>query len=99
MVHEKAKDGVEIPVIKTIASQNTGIDDLAEAIETFLKDYNRITEKQLYMLTEKSWQIIQRLRMKDIDRNVLKTSISNAVQNNDFNLYSFIQSYLDNKNK
>lgn len=99
MVHEKAKDGVEIPVIKTIASRNAGIDTLAEAIETFLKAHNRMTEKQLYMLTEKSWQIIQRLRMKDIDRNVLKTSISNAVQNNDFNLYSFIRSYLDDKTK
>lgn len=94
MVHEKAKGGMEIPVIKTVASQHTGIDALAAAIEKALSAHRTVTDKQLYMLTEKSWQIIQNRRMKDIDRNALQSAIEEALKQKDFNLYLFIQSFL-----
>jgi LAO/AO transport system kinase len=94
LVHEKAKDGNEIPVIKTVAVQQEGISELAEAIEKQLQEHNSLTDKHLYMLTEKSWQIIQAQRMKDISRSDLKNQLAAAAGSQGFNLYRFVQEYL-----
>ncbi|MEP6749316.1 MAG: methylmalonyl Co-A mutase-associated GTPase MeaB, partial [Bacteroidota bacterium] len=53
-----------VPIVKTIASTGEGIDELAEKIAqhglTVLQN-----EKKLQLLTEKSYQLIQKERMKD----------------------------------
>lgn len=97
MVHEKARDSVEIPVIKTIASQDTGIDTLANAVEQYLLQHHATTEKQLLLLTEKSWQMIQKQRMKDIDKDMLKAAIQEALRSNNFNLYSFVAGFSNSR--
>ncbi|MGV3529986.1 MAG: methylmalonyl Co-A mutase-associated GTPase MeaB [Flavisolibacter sp.] len=73
-----------IPVIKTVASQQTGIAELAQAIETAAQQPN---EKKLWLLTEKAWQIIQDHRMKDVNKEVLAKTISGELESGSFNLY------------
>jgi LAO/AO transport system kinase len=93
LVHEKAGHGKEIPVVKTIATSNTGISELAEAVETYFKEHNELPEKRLHLLVEKSWQIIEAQRMKDIDRKKLMSSLAAELEKDDFNIYAFTKKF------
>ena len=93
LVHEKAGDDKEVPVVKTIATAGTGIDELATAIETYFEEHNSLPEKRLHLLAEKSWQIIQAQRMKDIDRRKLTEALEKALQQPGFNIYAFTKNF------
>lgn len=97
MAHERADGDGETPVIKTIATEQKGIDEVANAIEDFLATHNTINEKRLHLLTEKSWQIIQADRMRDIDKKLLKKKLGEELQHSDFNIYSFTKKFVVNK--
>lgn len=89
MVHQKATETFETPVIKTIATQNIGVDTLAGAIENFLAGHSALQENRLHLLTEKCWQLIQAGRMKDLSKTGIKNKIAERIHNPDFNLYAF----------
>jgi len=93
MAHEKAVDRQETPVIKTIATGNTGIKELADSIIHFLADQKNIPDKRIHLLTEKSWQLMQAQRMKDIDHNLLRNEIAKAIRKEDFNIYAFTENF------
>jgi LAO/AO transport system kinase len=93
LVHEKATDGNEIPVVKTIALQQKGIDGLAAAIEHYFATQNEHPEKRLHLLTEKCWQLIQAHRMKNLKRQDIKAALETALHDKDFNLYRFSEKY------
>jgi LAO/AO transport system kinase len=95
MVHEKAMDGKEVPVVKTIATNGTGIAELATAVETYLEEHNNLPEKRLHLLAEKCWQIIQAQRMKDIDRRRLTETLATALQQPWFNIYAFTKKFAE----
>jgi len=80
----------EIPIIKTIAHQQQGLSDLVAAIQQHQKEdpYN---EKKAWLLTEKAYQLIQKERMRDIDKHALLHDIKDHSVSPDFNLYRFIQ--------
>ena len=94
LTHEKATENKETPVLKTVATNSTGIKELADSIELFLKDQNSLPEKRLHLLTEKCWQLIQSHRMRDIDHVLLRERLKTALTNPHFNLYSFTAQYL-----
>lgn len=79
-----------IPIIKTVASEKEGINELKEEI---LKCKAKAgDEKKYIMLTEKAWQLIQNKKMKDINKQQLKQEIEQkAGADPQFNLYSFIE--------
>ncbi len=79
-----------VPVIKTIASQKQGIDELFEQLKKLTAE-NVLREKRLYLLAEKAFYLIEQKRMKDIDKRLLKEKIREA--GDDFNLYRFIKTY------
>ena len=84
------KTTVSIPVIKTVASQKTGIDELYEAISTH-QSYNNSTPKRSWLLAEKAFYLIQLKKMKGINKTELKKNIEGEGTN--FNLYRFIKEY------
>lgn len=94
LTHEKANGNKEVPVLKTVATNGTGINELADAIEGFLNDQNSLPEKRLHLLTEKCWQLIQAHRMRDIDHRQLQARLKTALSDPHFNLYSFTAQYL-----
>jgi len=96
LVHEKAGEENEIPVIKTIATEQKGIDELAKNIELFLEKQNNMQDKRHHLLTEKGWHLIQEQKMKNIDRKKMKGELQIALKRPDFNLYVFIKNYLIN---
>ena len=89
------KKQTPIPVIKTIALQKTGIEELMIAIKNQLTGIaeNDATknEKRYWLLAEKAFHLIQQKRMGDINKETLKNKI--ALAGNDFNLYQFIKNY------
>ncbi len=80
----------QVPIIKTIASQKQGIDELVNRI--ILHQQQVISsDKKYWLLAEKAYQIIQQKRMKNINKQQLKEDIIMAHAANNFNLFTFIQ--------
>lgn len=80
----------EVPILKTIASKNEGINELFEAIESILLQ-QKTNDKRNWLLAEKAYHLIQQKRMKDISKTELKDRI--GAEGKTFNLYSFIKKY------
>ncbi|MBA3829444.1 MAG: methylmalonyl Co-A mutase-associated GTPase MeaB [Taibaiella sp.] len=93
MVHEQAVDGVETPVIKTIATEQTGIEALALEVEKHLSGHQALTDKRIQLLADKSWQLIEARQMSKVDRHVLLAHLKEALRASDFNIYAFINSF------
>ena len=83
----------EVPVIKTVASQNQGVSDLLKEIEHLLKHHHS-KEKKYWLIAERAYQLIQRKKMNDIDKEKLKEEIKELSNKNSFQLYSFIKNYI-----
>jgi LAO/AO transport system kinase len=81
----------EIPVLKTIASQKEGINELYKIISSW--QFNDQSIKKIELLTEKVWLIIQGKKMKEINRDELKKELSVAAEKPDFNIYNFAEKY------
>jgi LAO/AO transport system kinase len=82
----------QIPIIKTIAAQKTGIPELAEAIAAHQLQLQDPTRKN-WLLTQKALRLIQQKRMKDIDATQLLAAISAKSQDPQFNIFEFVQAY------
>ncbi len=80
----------EVLVVKTIASQKTGISQLYELIVNKISTHT-INSKRFWLLAEKAYYLIQQKRMQGIDKAVLKKKIEEKGM--DFNLYKFIREY------
>ncbi len=79
----------KIPVIKTEAYNKTGIKELL----TCIKDHQQqhiSSDKKLLLLAEKAYQLIQKKRMKDVDKVTLKNLVGKAYNAPHFNLYGFV---------
>ena len=84
-----------ISIIKTIASQKTGIEELMTAINeniTIQNDQRSTNNKQRsWLLAERAFHLIQQRRMADVNKAALKNKIEAA--GTTFNLYQFIKNY------
>ncbi len=79
----------EIPIIPTIASEKSGIEELKSNI--ILRNSNKNEEKKSCLLAEKAYQLIKSKRMYDIDKNELVIKIKEV--GTPINLYKFIKEY------
>lgn len=79
----------EVPVVKTVASQKTGIEELSTIILNQLQKAH-LTDKKFWLLAERAFYLIEQKRMKDIDKQVLKKEIEQVYPKGNFNLYRFI---------
>lgn len=81
----------EVPVIKTIASEKKGIDELISSILKLSSTAHQ-TERKTWLLAEKAYHLIQHKKMKGISKEDLKTEIEKNV-NGSFNLYRFVEKF------
>jgi len=84
------KNAREVPIIKTTATEKKGIPELYEAIKNNLPQNE---DKRLSLLTEKAWQLLTQKKMKGVDKMKLRQSIEAGINEDNFNLYSFIENY------
>ncbi|MEI8110347.1 MAG: methylmalonyl Co-A mutase-associated GTPase MeaB [Chitinophagia bacterium] len=80
----------EIPILSTIATQHTGIQELATFIAKH-QQFQRSNERKKWLLAQKAYQIIGQYRMRDIDKNHLLQTLENEMKQSDFNLFRFLQ--------
>ncbi|MBC7947315.1 MAG: methylmalonyl Co-A mutase-associated GTPase MeaB [Chitinophagaceae bacterium] len=79
----------EVPVVKTVASQQKGITELLDIIIHQLQK-SHLTDKKFWLLAERAFHLIQQKRMKEIKKDVLKKEIELQYPKGGFNLYRFI---------
>jgi LAO/AO transport system kinase len=78
-----------IPIIKTIADEEKGIDSL---MNTFTQERIKANKKSnLDLLTEKAWRLIQQKRMKTLDKAKLRSNLRELSLSNTFNLYLYVR--------
>ncbi len=81
----------EIPVIKTIAVEAKGVNEL---IETFNQPH---TEKgkarRLFLFGEKVLRIIQKRRMQNFDTPAMRQNLAARIDKPNFNLYKFVSEF------
>lgn len=86
---QQSKDG-KLPIFKTVASKNEGID----AITDFILSNHKIKNSRLQLLlTQKVYNIIQQNKMVGINKQKLQQDIAEAAKEGDFNLYRFAEEY------
>lgn len=88
LVHAKPVSDWNIPVIKTIASQNKGVNELIEAVNKHKSAMEN--KKRPYLLAEKAYRLIQNRRMKGVSKEILMDKIRNEMTKPGFNLYQFV---------
>ncbi|HEX4877379.1 MAG TPA: methylmalonyl Co-A mutase-associated GTPase MeaB [Chitinophagaceae bacterium] len=79
----------EVPVVKTVASQNSGVKELNDMMLKMLQK-SHLTDKTFWLLAERAFYLIEQKRMKDIDKAILKKEIEKLYPKGNFNLYKFI---------
>jgi LAO/AO transport system kinase len=82
----------EIPVLKTIALQKEGVPGLYKIIAAW--EFEPGSLKEIELLAEKVWLIIQSKKMKGINKTELKNKLSAAATEPGFNMYRFAEKYL-----
>lgn len=83
----------EVPVVKTVASENAGIAVLFEKIKLH-QLFNKNPDKHYWLLTEKAYHLIQARRMSNINKeNLFKKIKAEKEAENKFNLYRFIKDF------
>lgn len=82
-----------IAILKTVASQKEGIAVLVEAIDAHL-EAQHANEKKYWLFAEKVFQLIQKKRMANIDKALLKEAVKTAVLKKNFQLIQFTQQFL-----
>ena len=92
MAQSFSNTAYQIPIIKTIAAQKTGIDELAAAIATHQRQLHDPTRKN-WLLTQKALRLIQQKRMQDVDATKLLAAITAQSQDPQFNIFEFAQAY------
>jgi LAO/AO transport system kinase len=83
----------EVPIVKTIGSTTSGIDELYNAIEQHSEETGHSLRKS-WLITERVFQLVQQHRMNNIDKegmfNAIRSSLNDKVN---FNLYRFAKNY------
>ena len=89
LVHSKALSDWSIPVIKSVATKNEGVDELIAAI---IKHHTiGVNLKRPYLLAEKAYRLIQNTKMKGVSKKDLQKQIDVEMKKKDFNLYKFVR--------
>ncbi len=91
LAHQKANGQSETPVLKTVASKDEGVAELAVAITRQLETLKGQTERQQFFLVEKAYRLIQSSRMKSFQKKELLDCMLQAMSQPDFNIYVFAQ--------
>ncbi len=79
----------EVPIIKTIASQKKGVNELLDQVLHLLQK-SHTSDKTFWLLAERAWYLIEQKKMKGVDKSELKKEIEALFQKGSFNLYKYI---------
>ncbi|RYG01291.1 MAG: methylmalonyl Co-A mutase-associated GTPase MeaB [Chitinophagaceae bacterium] len=78
-------------IVKTIASESKGIEELVEAIEKH-RAISDNTDKRAWLLAERAFHLLQLRKMKSFNKEMMKDEILKEMHNGQFNLFSYVRS-------
>lgn len=79
---------VDLPVVATVANKAEGIEYLIKVLfETHIQTH----DKGIELKVNKAWRLIQKQRMKDVDKKELMLRIGGLYGTPNFNIYRYIQ--------
>jgi LAO/AO transport system kinase len=84
-----SRKNTTIPILQTVATKAEGVAALAATLEA-LQQSAISPEKKSWLMAEKVYQLLQRNRMGNISRASLQQRVSEAMLQEDFNLYRFV---------
>lgn len=87
MAHERARDGVEAPVFKTVATQNEGVEKVAVAIEKALSGKKGKNERQQHLRADKVLRLAVDKLLKGFSHAELMADIQQAEAEGNLNVY------------
>ena len=79
------------PVLKTTAIRGEGVPEVFEQIKFHQND--KVNNRKQLLLAEKAYLLIQKKRMKDVNKMALQKEIVEEIEKGTFNLYKFIKGY------
>lgn len=83
----------DIPVFKTVADKNLGIDELCQ----WLAEEKSLTnERKKFLLADKAFKLIQNYKMKNVDKTKLLVEVNEALLKSNFNIYQFAEDWIKN---
>jgi LAO/AO transport system kinase len=80
------------PVMSTVADKGAGMEELTVWIEELRPTDNKLKS---FLYADKAYQLIQSYRMTDVLKTELRQSVQIALNSGDFNLYRFVEPYLN----
>ncbi len=83
----------QTPVIKSIATENEGLDELVSAIETH-SHFAHTNERRAILLADKALLLIQQQKVKHFNRKKMEEEVRTLLDQNHFNLYIYVRSKL-----
>lgn len=91
-LHERpASDNWTIPVIKTVATRQEGMEELMEALSAHATHHQ--PNRKSKSLAERAYRLIADRRMRDVPIEKLEKELTVALASPDFNIYRFINGY------
>lgn len=91
--HEKSENEAEIPVVKTIASADTGISELLDLIEQHTVSPARKQTRQK-LLDTKAVRLLEHYLLRKTDQVKFLNDLHEAGNLPDFNLYRFVSAWI-----
>ena len=82
----------DVAVLRTVASQNEGVEALLQNIDS--QKSGKHLDRRHLLYAEKAFRLIQKKRMSDINRQHLIAETREAALSNTFNLYDFVNNYI-----
>jgi LAO/AO transport system kinase len=90
MLHNRNDASRNIQVIKVIGTTGDGIDQLYDVIEVRAEKH----PSPAALITERAYQLIQKERMKDINKAELKAFVEAAIRSGEFNLFTVVKAFV-----
>ncbi|HVB03806.1 MAG TPA: methylmalonyl Co-A mutase-associated GTPase MeaB [Chitinophagaceae bacterium] len=83
----------QIPVIKTVATENLGIRELLDRIKAHRLSIRENQDQRTTLMAKKAYELIRSTRMQDIQPAHLKSDIASLISAGSFNLYRFVAGF------
>lgn len=85
----------EIPILKTIASNKEGVQELFTMLINWLTSNSKEQGLKAHLLAQKAYQLIINHKMKNISKAKLVNSLQKQIQEPNFNIYTFIERFMN----
>lgn len=93
LVHHREGSSWIPQIIKTVATTNEGVEELYATIIAHEKA-SISNSRKAFLYSEKAWRLIQQAKMKGLNREELQKSISKEISSGKFQLYGFVEKFL-----